>query len=101
MIPGLLVLVLEDIVAQPGKLSGRAFVIVLSLELVFLVFLPRRKQGFAFDGFIFRQHVFTVFLIKWLFWISVDAWVCEASVLPRLCSLLWGGVRAKLQFLPR
>ena len=38
MIPGLLVLVLEDIVAQPGKFSGLAFVIVLSLELVFLVF---------------------------------------------------------------
>ena len=87
MISGLLVLVLGDIVAQPGKFSGLAFVIVSSLELLILVFSPRRKQGFAFDGFIVRQHVFAVFRIKWRFWISVDVWVCGASVLPCLCSL--------------
>ena len=61
MISGLLVLVLGDILAQPGKFSGLAFVIVLSLELVFLVALPQRQQVFfAFDGLLVRQHVFTV-----------------------------------------
>ena len=89
MISGLLVHVLGDILAQPGKFSDLAFVIVLSFELVFLVVLPRREQGFAFDGLIVRQHVFTVLQIKWPFWISVEVWVCGASVLPCLCSL-WG-----------
>ena len=65
------------IIAQPGKFSGRAFVIVLSLEFVFLVFLPWRKRGFALNGLNVngKQHVFTVFLTKWRFWISVDVWV--------------------------
>ena len=45
MISDLLVLVLGDILAQPRKFSGLAFVIVLCLELVFLVLLPQRKLG--------------------------------------------------------
>ena len=45
---------------QPGMLSGISFVIVLSLKLVFLVFLPGEYKFFAFDGLIVRQHVFTV-----------------------------------------
>ena len=87
MISGLIVLVLGVILAQPGKFSGLAFVIVISLKLVFLVILPRRKQGFALDGLIVRQHVLTVFWGKWPFWFSVEVWVCGASVLPCLCSL--------------
>ena len=47
MISDLLVLVLGDILAQPRKFSGLAFVIVLCLELVFLVVLPQRKHGFC------------------------------------------------------
>ena len=43
MVSGLFVLVLGDILAQPGKISGLAFVIVLSSELVFLMALPRRQ----------------------------------------------------------
>ena len=42
----MIVLALGDILAQPGKFSGLAFVIVLSLELVFLVVLPQRKHVF-------------------------------------------------------
>ena len=61
MISGSLVLVLGDIPAQPGKFSGLAFVIALSLELVLLVALPQQQQVFfAFDGLLVRQHVFTV-----------------------------------------
>ena len=95
MISGLLVLVLGDILAQPGKFSDLALVIVLSFELVFLVVLPRREQGFAFDGLIVRQHVFTFLQIKWPFWISVEVWVCL-----RCCHafVVFGGVRATWQF---
>ena len=54
-----------------------------------LVVLPRRKPRFCVCWLV-RQHVFTVFRIKWPFGISVEVWVCGAAVLPCLCSR-WGG----------
>ena len=50
MISGLLGLVLGDMPAQLGMFSGLAFVVVLSLELVFWWFCQGENQGFAFDG---------------------------------------------------
>ena len=84
LISGLSVL---DILAQPRKSSGLAFVIVLSLKLVSLVVLPPPKHDFAFDGLTVWQDVFKVFRIKKRFRISEEVWVFGASVLPGLCSL--------------
>ena len=64
MISASSVLVMGDSLAQPRKFSGLDFGIVSSLELVFLVILPRRKQGFAFDGLIVQQHVFIITVIQ-------------------------------------
>ena len=47
--------------------TGSFFFIASSLEVAFWSVLPRRTQGLAFDGTSVRQHVFTVFRIKWLF----------------------------------
>ena len=65
-----------------------------SVELVFWWFCPGE---FAFDGTSVRQHVFAVFRIKRLSWISAEAWVCGASVLPCFFCLC-GGRRL---YLPR
>ena len=54
MISALSVLVLGDSLGQPLQLSGLSFDILSSLEVVFFVVLPKRKQGRGMSGLSFE-----------------------------------------------
>ena len=54
MISALSVLVLGDSLGQPLQLSGLSFDILSSLEAVFFVVLPKRKQGRGMSGLSFE-----------------------------------------------
>ena len=58
MISALSVLVLGDSLGQLLQFSGLSFVIVSSLEVVFFVVLPKRKQGRGMSSLSFELEGF-------------------------------------------
>ena len=75
LISGLSVLLLERHPRATSK--NLAFVIVFSLNRVFLVVLRQQKHDFALDGLIVGQHVFKSFPEKMAFsdfWGGVGFW---------------------------
>ena len=89
MYSALAVFVSRDSLAQPLKFSGHLFFIVSSLELVFWVFLSRRKQGFAIDGTSVRQRVLMAFRINGFFGLRSRHGFVGLRCCHDFCS--WGG----------